>query len=155
MSRSATFKVEKKNEEDGMIYLNFHFRLVMYILVAWRAYSCFFAQHSRRNGFLQVLGHVNPFNKLDKSRVLQEARSFNDLTISPKNCCLILTKIVFLIYQVFLCLRWWDYISSNFFFTKISNKPGRNLSAKWSNWSILRHDEAFSEQRRMLPCFFA
>jgi len=44
-------------------------------------------------------GHSNPFSRLEKSRVLQEARVFNEMPINPKHCGLILTKILFLLYQ--------------------------------------------------------
>ena len=40
----------------------------------------------------------NPFERLDKSVVLQEARSvFNATPISPRKCQLILTKLLFII----------------------------------------------------------
>eukprot|EP00053_Salpingoeca_punica_P013887 m.126017 g.126017 ORF g.126017 m.126017 type:complete len:874 (-) comp16328_c0_seq3:294-2915(-) len=43
--------------------------------------------------------HSNPFAGLEKSRVLQEARVFNEMPINPRKCTLIITKILFLIYQ--------------------------------------------------------
>jgi len=42
---------------------------------------------------------VNPFQGLDKSRVLQESRSFNDTPINTKKCIQILSKILYLLNQ--------------------------------------------------------
>ncbi|KAK6174948.1 hypothetical protein SNE40_013500 [Patella caerulea] len=41
----------------------------------------------------------NPFNNLEKSSVLQEARIFNETPINPRRCGHILTKILYLINQ--------------------------------------------------------
>ncbi|XP_064605272.1 LOW QUALITY PROTEIN: coatomer subunit gamma-2-like [Liolophura sinensis] len=44
-------------------------------------------------------GGGNPFSNLEKSTVLQEARTFNETPINPRKCSLILTKILYLINQ--------------------------------------------------------
>jgi coatomer protein complex subunit gamma len=41
----------------------------------------------------------NPYFNLEKSSVLQEARTFNETPINAKRCCLTLTKIMYLINQ--------------------------------------------------------
>lgn len=41
-----------------------------------------------------------PFQKIEKSSVLQEARKFNETPIKPQKCALILTKVLYLISQV-------------------------------------------------------
>eukprot|EP00058_Branchiostoma_floridae_P014605 XP_002600093.1 hypothetical protein BRAFLDRAFT_79649 [Branchiostoma floridae] len=42
---------------------------------------------------------LNPFNNLEKTSVLQEARTFNETPINPRKCCHILTKVLYLINQ--------------------------------------------------------
>ncbi|XP_064422462.1 coatomer subunit gamma-1 [Latimeria chalumnae] len=44
-------------------------------------------------------GGSNPFQQLEKSAVLQEARVFNETPINPRKCVHILTKILYLINQ--------------------------------------------------------
>lgn len=44
-------------------------------------------------------GGSNPFQQLEKSSVLQEARIFNETPINPRKCAHILTKILYLINQ--------------------------------------------------------
>nr|XP_033782638.1 coatomer subunit gamma-1 isoform X1 [Geotrypetes seraphini] len=44
-------------------------------------------------------GGSNPFQQLEKSSVLQEARVFNETPINPRKCAHILTKILYLINQ--------------------------------------------------------
>ncbi|XP_033114562.1 coatomer subunit gamma-2-like isoform X2 [Anneissia japonica] len=44
-------------------------------------------------------GSCNPFQGLDKSSVLQEARNFNDTPINPRRSCHTLTKIMYVINQ--------------------------------------------------------
>uniref|UniRef100_A0A2K5LN39 Coatomer subunit gamma n=1 Tax=Cercocebus atys TaxID=9531 RepID=A0A2K5LN39_CERAT len=44
-------------------------------------------------------GSSNPFQHLEKSAVLQEARVFNETPINPRKCAHILTKILYLINQ--------------------------------------------------------
>ncbi|XP_040262951.1 coatomer subunit gamma-1 isoform X2 [Bufo bufo] len=44
-------------------------------------------------------GGSNPFQQLEKSAVLQEARLFNETPINPRKCAHILTKILYLINQ--------------------------------------------------------
>uniref|UniRef100_A0A8C7EUU8 Coatomer subunit gamma n=1 Tax=Neovison vison TaxID=452646 RepID=A0A8C7EUU8_NEOVI len=46
-----------------------------------------------------VGGGSNPFQHLEKSAVLQEARVFNETPINPRKCAHILTKILYLINQ--------------------------------------------------------
>ncbi|XP_054751910.2 coatomer subunit gamma-2-like [Lytechinus pictus] len=41
----------------------------------------------------------NPFQNLDRSAVLQEARVFNATPINPRRCCHILTKVMYIINQ--------------------------------------------------------
>ncbi|XP_027487847.1 coatomer subunit gamma-2-like, partial [Neopelma chrysocephalum] len=41
----------------------------------------------------------NPFQHLEKSAVLQEARIFNETPINPRRCLHILTKILYLLNQ--------------------------------------------------------
>lgn len=49
---------------------------------------------------LLLLGGGNPFQNLDKTSVLQEARTFNDTPVNPRKCTHILTKILYLLNQV-------------------------------------------------------
>lgn len=42
-------------------------------------------------------GFFNPYSKMDKTSVLQEARVFNETPVNPRKCSLILTKILYLI----------------------------------------------------------
>lgn len=49
--------------------------------------------------FLWISGG-NPFQNLDKTAILQEARTFNDTPVNPRKCTHILTKILYLINQV-------------------------------------------------------
>jgi len=44
-------------------------------------------------------GHGNPFHNLEKTAVLQEARTFNETPVNPRKCAHILTKILYLINQ--------------------------------------------------------
>ncbi|XP_012288711.1 coatomer subunit gamma [Orussus abietinus] len=44
-------------------------------------------------------GGGNPFPNLEKTTVLQDARTFNDTPVNPKKCAHILTKILYLINQ--------------------------------------------------------
>ncbi|GFN88756.1 coatomer subunit gamma [Plakobranchus ocellatus] len=44
-------------------------------------------------------GGGNPFNNLEKSSVLQEARTFNETPINPRKCGHILTKVLYIINQ--------------------------------------------------------
>ncbi|XP_052780157.1 coatomer subunit gamma-2-like [Mya arenaria] len=44
-------------------------------------------------------GGGNPFYNLDKTSVLQEARTFNETPINPRKCGLILTKLLYMINQ--------------------------------------------------------
>lgn len=48
---------------------------------------------------MSILGGI-PFLNLDKTTVLQEARTFNDTPVNPRKCTHILTKILYLINQV-------------------------------------------------------
>lgn len=42
----------------------------------------------------------NPYQNLEKTSVLQEARTFNDTPVNPRKCTNILTKILYMINQV-------------------------------------------------------
>ncbi|XP_045165335.1 coatomer subunit gamma-2-like [Mercenaria mercenaria] len=44
-------------------------------------------------------GGGNPFHNLDKTTVLQEARTFNETPINPRKCGTILTKVLYMINQ--------------------------------------------------------
>jgi coatomer protein complex subunit gamma len=44
-------------------------------------------------------GNSNPFQRLEKTAVLQDARTFNDTPIHPRRCIQILTRILYLINQ--------------------------------------------------------
>ncbi|XP_033222123.1 coatomer subunit gamma [Belonocnema kinseyi] len=44
-------------------------------------------------------GGGNPFQNLEKTSVLQEARTFNDTPVNPRKCAHILTKILYLLNQ--------------------------------------------------------
>ncbi|XP_057341774.1 coatomer subunit gamma [Microplitis mediator] len=44
-------------------------------------------------------GGGNPFQNLEKTTVLQEARTFNDTPVNPRKCAHILTKILYLLMQ--------------------------------------------------------
>ena len=61
----------------------------------------------------------NPFGNLEKASVLQETRTFNETPINTKKCCLILTKILYMINQVISSLIhsfWVSFLSLGFFF---------------------------------------
>jgi hypothetical protein len=45
-------------------------------------------------------GGGNPFQNIEKTTVLQEARVFNDTTVNPRKCTHILTKLLYLLNQV-------------------------------------------------------
>lgn len=45
-------------------------------------------------------GNSNPFQNLEKTSVLQEARTFNETPVNAKKCIHILTKILYLLNQV-------------------------------------------------------
>ena len=47
-------------------------------------------------------GGANPFKNIEKASCLQETRTFNETPINAKKCCLILTKILYMINQVSL-----------------------------------------------------
>lgn len=49
--------------------------------------------------FCLILGNSNPFQNLEKTSVLQEARTFNETPVNAKKCIHILTKILYLINQ--------------------------------------------------------
>lgn len=42
----------------------------------------------------------NPYQNLEKTSVLQEARTFNDTPVNPRKCTHILSKILYMINQV-------------------------------------------------------
>jgi len=44
-------------------------------------------------------GGSNPFRNLEKAAVVQETRTFNETPINAKKCCLVLTKILYMINQ--------------------------------------------------------
>ncbi|KAL3221364.1 hypothetical protein MRX96_005098 [Rhipicephalus microplus] len=44
-------------------------------------------------------GGSNPFSNLEKTSVLQEARTFNETPVHPRKCAEILTKILYLLNQ--------------------------------------------------------
>ena len=45
-------------------------------------------------------GGGHPYANLEKTSVLQEARTFNETPVNPRKCTHILSKILFLINQV-------------------------------------------------------
>lgn len=47
-----------------------------------------------------IAGGGNPFQNIEKTTVLQEARTFNDTPVNPRKCTHILTKILYLLNQV-------------------------------------------------------
>lgn len=47
-----------------------------------------------------VAGGGNPFQNIEKTTVLQEARTFNETPVNPRKCTHILTKILYLLNQV-------------------------------------------------------
>ncbi|XP_052213767.1 coatomer subunit gamma-2-like isoform X2 [Dreissena polymorpha] len=53
----------------------------------------------RRDKKEEEEGGGNPFHNLDKTSVLQEARTFNETPINPRKCGLILTKLLYMINQ--------------------------------------------------------
>lgn len=53
----------------------------------------------RRDKKEEEEGGGNPFHNLDKTTVLQEARTFNETPINPRKCGLILTKVLYIINQ--------------------------------------------------------
>lgn len=50
--------------------------------------------------FFSLVGNGNPFQTLEKTSVLQEARTFNETPVNAKKCIHILTKILYLLNQV-------------------------------------------------------
>eukprot|EP00118_Oscarella_pearsei_P025200 m.307724 g.307724 ORF g.307724 m.307724 type:complete len:877 (+) comp42710_c0_seq1:41-2671(+) len=54
---------------------------------------------SRRDKKDEGDGSLNPFHRLDKTSVLQEARRFNETPINVRRCCHTLTKILYVINQ--------------------------------------------------------
>jgi len=50
----------------------------------------------------------NPYQNLEKTSVLQEARTFNDTPVNPRKCTHILSKILYIINQV--CTLAYDYV---------------------------------------------
>jgi coatomer protein complex subunit gamma len=46
-----------------------------------------------------LTGGGNPYQGLEKTSVLQEARAFNDSLINPRKCTLILSKVLYLLNQ--------------------------------------------------------
>lgn len=67
---------------------------------------------------LNFTGAGNPFSNLEKSSVLQEARTFNETPINPRKCGHILTKILYLINQVKLVV-FSIYFLCVYFFTEL------------------------------------
>ncbi|XP_060563646.1 coatomer subunit gamma-2-like [Ruditapes philippinarum] len=53
----------------------------------------------RRDKKEEEEGGGNPFHNLDKTTVLQEARTFNETPINPRKCGMILTKVLYMINQ--------------------------------------------------------
>lgn len=51
------------------------------------------------HAFLVESGGGNPFQNLEKTTVLQEARTFNNTPVNPRKCAHILTKILYLLNQ--------------------------------------------------------
>ena len=51
------------------------------------------------DGKYGLLGGQHAFSNLEKTSVLQEARTFNETPVNPRKCAHILSKILFLINQ--------------------------------------------------------
>lgn len=75
----SSFKRDKKEEEDGIYNLMFANNKIMWLIIP---------------------GGGNPFQNIEKTTVLQEARIFNETTVNPKKCTHILTKLLYLLNQV-------------------------------------------------------
>jgi coatomer protein complex subunit gamma len=65
----------------------------------------------------------NPFHNVEKTSVLQEARIFNETPVNARRCTHVLTKILYLINQVFLCCTFHDSAA----FTKLFILKGEIL----------------------------
>lgn len=91
-----SFKRDKKEEEDGNI-LHTPERI-----------------NPNRN---KLTGGGNPFQNIEKTTVLQEARTFNETPVNPRKCAHILTKILYLLNQVNITLVtnlfYWSYLDEN------------------------------------------
>lgn len=47
-----------------------------------------------------ILGGGNPFQNIEKTTVLQEARIFNETSVNPRKCTPILSKLLYMLNQV-------------------------------------------------------
>lgn len=73
---------------------NFQFIFIMFhYVVLMKMFSTSFT----------FLGNANPFQNLEKTSVLQEARTFNETPVNAKKCVHILTKILYILNQVIEC----------------------------------------------------
>ncbi|PSN51438.1 hypothetical protein C0J52_08977 [Blattella germanica] len=55
--------------------------------------------HTHQNSVSPEPGGGNPFQNIEKTTVLQEARTFNETPLNPRKCTHILTKILYLLNQ--------------------------------------------------------
>lgn len=53
--------------------------------------------------FYYIVGGGNPFQNIEKTTVLQEARIFNETSVNPRKCTPILTKLLYMLNQVKQC----------------------------------------------------
>lgn len=90
-------KREKKEEEDGNVFFRSFFYLNCYFHYGQLMILCIWL--TCPHPFRVVLGG-NPFLNLDKTSVLQDARTFNETPVEPRKCTPILTKILYLLNQV-------------------------------------------------------
>lgn len=86
--KSYGYKNDFKNPPRNSSRFHFH------------AVSLISSQDYFNSSFYLVLGNGNIFQSLEKTSVLQEARTFNETPVNAKKCIHILTKILYLLNQV-------------------------------------------------------
>lgn len=84
-------KRDKKEEESGEYSARAVTKIYLMRLVCAKSCAVF--------AVCVHLGGFNPFQNLESSTVLQEARVFNETPINPKRCRLLLTRIIYLLNQ--------------------------------------------------------
>lgn len=83
--------------------------------------SCFTISNAAVIITISFAGNGNPFQNLEKTSVLQEARTFNETPVNAKKCIHILTKILYLLNQVSYD-RDLNKISKNWIFWKLDSR---------------------------------
>lgn len=71
---------------------------IIYVIIFFNLYTIDKNMFKRKSKCVFKGG--NPYQNLEKTSVLQEARTFNDTPVNPKKCTHILSKILYMINQV-------------------------------------------------------